>query len=195
MLLCNDECYTDHLKHSSLLSSLKSMKTNIIGILQSIRFCYAKSISFLLLRKKIISKSMNFDDIIVCFLSYLRLYKSKILMLTFFVLIFFSCGSKSSSATKPVIILSEEQMTAILMDVHLVEGTINFKRNIGQGVDEQKSELYNQLMEDHGVTPEILESNLMYYNQKPEVLEKIYEEIITRLSIMQTELKIEKDLE
>jgi hypothetical protein len=171
------------------------MKTNIIGILQSIRFCYAKSISFLLLRKKIISKSMNFDDIIVCFLSYLRLYKSKILMLTFFVLIFFSCGSKSSSATKPVIILSEEQMTAILMDVHLVEGTINFKRNIGQGVDEQKSELYNQLMEDHGVTPEILESNLMYYNQKPEVLEKIYEEIITRLSIMQTELKIEKDLE
>jgi len=79
------------------------------------------------------------------------------------------------------------------MDVHLVEGTINFKRNIGQGHDEQKSELYHQLMVEHGITPEILETNLIYYNQQPAVLEKIYEDIISRLTDMQAEIMVEKE--
>ncbi|MDO8899529.1 MAG: DUF4296 domain-containing protein [Bacteroidales bacterium] len=120
-----------------------------------------------------------------------RINKSFLLMVFISANFFSSCNMASSSAPKPAIILSEEQMTVILMDVHLVEGTINFKRNIGQGHDEQKSELYHQLMENHGITPEILESNLMYYNQKPAVMEKIYEDVISRLTDMQTEIKVE----
>jgi hypothetical protein len=104
-----------------------------------------------------------------------------------------SCNMRSSSPPKPAIILSKEQITVILMDVHLVEGTINFKRNIGQGHDEQKSELYHQLMVEHGITPEILETNLIYYNQQPAVLEKIYEDIISRLTDMQAEIMVEKE--
>jgi hypothetical protein len=103
----------------------------------------------------------------------------------------FSCARNKTEFPEPDLLLSEEQMIDVIQDVHLAEATLNFKRNIGQVFDRNKTIYFDRIFVEHGLTPEIFEKNLLYYNQKPEVMEKIYEEVIARLLVQQGEITVE----
>lgn len=98
-----------------------------------------------------------------------------------------ACKPKEKSLPQPHLLLTEQQLTQILVDVHLAEGVLNYKRNLGLSFDENKNVLYNEVFAQHGITSKILESNLLYYNDQPEIMEKIYEEVINHLSKEQVE--------
>lgn len=115
--------------------------------------------------------------------------------LLFFLLIAFfsfSCQQAAKKTTNPDIELSEERLINVLIDVHLVESTLNYKRNLGQSFEDGKNAYYDLVFKNHGITPEIFKSNLLEYNSDPTHMEKIYEEVIARLSQMQSDALIEK---
>lgn len=95
--------------------------------------------------------------------------------------------------TEPVIVLPEEQMINIMTDAQLLEAGLNHKRNIGQSTTELKSLWYDELFKHYQITNGIFEDNLNYYAEDPAKMESILEEVLARLSQMQSEVNAEKD--
>lgn len=118
--------------------------------------------------------------------------------LTFFIVILFllqsSCTQDKKKDEIPSVLLNVEQMEEIILDIHLAEGTLNFKRNIGQNLDEQKNLYFDQLFREHGVNQRIFEQNLLFYNRNPKQMDVIYDSVIKRLERMQENINL-KNLE
>lgn len=78
--------------------------------------------------------------------------------------------------------LSENQMIQLFVDAQLVEGALAFKRNKGSNITELKHNYYEIMFINHGITEKVFEENIAYYNQFPEVMEKMYDEVLANLS-------------
>jgi len=98
-----------------------------------------------------------------------------------------------ADSPKPDIILTENQLVDVMTDAQLLEAALNHKRNIGQQTTELKTTWYNELFEHHQITEKIFQDNLNYYSEQPEKMEKILEEVLARISQMQSEVNAEKD--
>ncbi len=84
-------------------------------------------------------------------------------------------------------------MVRIFVDAQLVEGAISFKRNKGNIIKEIKNGYYDALFVNHGITQKVFEENAAYYNQFPELMEKIYDEVLADLSKTQTMTEIDEE--
>jgi hypothetical protein len=104
-----------------------------------------------------------------------------------------ACNKAGIGNTEPVIVLPEEQMINIMTDAQLLEAGLNHKRNIGQSTTELKSLWYDELFKHYQITNGIFEDNLNYYAEDPAKMEGILEEVLARLSQMQSEVNAEKD--
>ena len=77
-------------------------------------------------------------------------------------------------------------MSRLLMDAQLVEGALVANKTKNKASKQLKTEYYEKIFEEHGVTEEIFKENVSYYNQFPETMEKIYDEVLAGLSERQT---------
>jgi hypothetical protein len=99
-----------------------------------------------------------------------------------------SCDSILKS--KPSGTLSEEKMTEVLVDIHLTEATLRIandsiaRKNDTADLRERFAEVFRK----HDVTPDEFNSSLNYYLEHVEILQNIYNEVITRLSKMEAGL-------
>lgn len=110
----------------------------------------------------------------------------------FLIINMLACKEKTENEAHPKVLLSEAQMIDIILDVHLVEGALNFKRNLGQSMDDQKNLYFDQLFREHGISQRLFQDNLFYYNRIPMQMENIYDSVTRRLERMQEEIEIEK---
>ena len=85
-------------------------------------------------------------------------------------------------------------MITIMADVQIIEAEINFQKQQERERDpndttaitpkdylKMSREYYNQLFEHYGITDSILEQNMRYYTERPEVLERIMDSTMQRL--------------
>jgi len=99
-------------------------------------------------------------------------------------LLFASCNSILSS--KPVGTLSESQMVDLLVDMHLTEASLKMasdstsKLNDTTGVRQR----FAQVFKKHDVEPDRFNKSLNYYIEHIEDLNKIYSEVIVKLTEM-----------
>jgi len=96
---------------------------------------------------------------------------------------------------RPEGVLSEGQMSQILLDVYLGEGKVsglNVKRDSSLAL----YEVYEKkIFEKHQVDREQYKKSLSYYYDHPEILEKIYESVLDSLNIKDQHLKELRDKE
>ncbi len=104
-----------------------------------------------------------------------------------------ACNKDGVGSSEPVIVLTEEQLISIMTDAQLLEAGLNHRRNIGQSTTELKSLWYDELFKHYEITNGIFEDNLNYYADDPAKMESILEEVLARLSRMQSEVSAEKD--
>lgn len=97
---------------------------------------------------------------------------------------FVCCHRTNDEPKKPAILLNEEQMTAVLLDVHLVESLISTKRNIGQH-EEQKEAYFDLVFRKHGISKQLFDDNVLYYNRFPVMMERVYDSVTRRLERIQ----------
>jgi hypothetical protein len=122
--------------------------------------------------------------------------KRNLIALLVIVFISFSVNCKPKviiKIEKPDLFLTEKQMVRIFVDAQLVEGAISFKRNKGNIIKEIKNGYYDALFVNHGITQKVFEENAAYYNQFPELMEKIYDEVLADLSKTQTMTEIDEE--
>ena len=89
--------------------------------------------------------------------------------------------------SKPMGTLSEEQMTAVLVDIHLTEATLKIASDSISRLNDT-TDLRNRfatVFRKHDINPDDFNSSLNYYIQHIELLEKIYVEVINRLTVME----------
>lgn len=99
-----------------------------------------------------------------------------------------SCNSLLRS--KPSGTLSEEEMIDILVDIHLTEATLRMANDSVARLNDT-TELRNrfaQVFRKHDVDPDDFNTSLNYYIQHIEQLDKIYVEVINRLTEMEAGL-------
>jgi hypothetical protein len=110
------------------------------------------------------------------------------------VLFLVSCKPKVElKIDKPDLFLTENQMVQLFVDAQLVEGALAFKRNKGSNITELKHDYYQTMFINHGVTEKVFEENIAYYNQFPEVMEKLYDEVLADLSKTKSLMEVKEE--
>ena len=96
----------------------------------------------------------------------------------------------------PERLLTEQEMMDVMADVQIIEADINHQKTLAREQKEQDSveivpkdyikmarEYYDQLFEHYGITDSIFEQNIRYYSARPEVLERIMDSVMNRLTM------------
>lgn len=107
----------------------------------------------------------------------------------FIALLAASCGRILNS--KPPGTLSEKQMIDVLVDIHLTEATMKISNDSLARLNDttQIRVLFAQVFIKHDVTPDDFNVSLDYYLKHIDDLDKIYVEVINRLTAMEATLQ------
>ena len=100
-------------------------------------------------------------------------------------MVVFAC----SSSNVPKGILSEKEITPILVDIHLAEGlyTQRYIQKITR--DNYQEDLYLSVLKKYKVSQKVLETSLLYYGKYPEKYKPVYDEVLNRLNEYQVKMR------
>lgn len=117
--------------------------------------------------------------------------------LSFIVLLFVlvtACGHKDKGFV-PERLLTEQEMIDVMTDVQIIEADINFQKNQERERDPNDTtavvtkdyikitrSYYQQMFEHYGINDSIFTQNMRYYTERPEVLERIMDSVLQRLT-------------
>lgn len=106
-------------------------------------------------------------------------------------LLLVSCGEEEAPLP-PDNAIPEDQFVPVMVDVHLIEATINQK--FGRRDDTTSSSLryYEALFEKHAITRTQFDSTFNYYKRNPAQMEKIYQQVNDSLESLSKSLKEEE---
>lgn len=99
------------------------------------------------------------------------------------MLVAFIC---SACHIKPFNVLSEKEMTDVLVDLHLTTAAINIRVPIEQKAIRQQ--YINAVFEKHGLTREEFETSLDWYTKNSKQLSAIYDAVELQLTQMETDV-------
>lgn len=108
--------------------------------------------------------------------------------LVFFVLFFISCSDKKEEKIViPNHILSKDQMTLILVDIHILEASLNLNM-AGELNGQKKENEYVSIYKKNKTTKKQYEESLYFYSQHPKLLSEVYDDVLSGISKKQVEL-------
>lgn len=105
--------------------------------------------------------------------------KKLAIILTFFS-VFISCDN--SVIKKPDHLISEKQMINMLYDIHLAEATYNRMRNDSIVRKSSSENFYYSILAKYEVADSVFEKSFVYYASVPKNFEKMYREVMNKLS-------------
>ncbi len=97
----------------------------------------------------------------------------------------FACGRKERN------IIDKQKMVSIMIDLHKVDGIILSELFLKNYPRADSVDIYNPVFEKHEVTRRQFEESLLFYSQSPQILEKMYDKVISELTKEHTRLKEE----
>ena len=99
--------------------------------------------------------------------------RAKNIFLLLFLVLVASCKVKA-----PEDVLPPEKMEAVLYDYHLAQSMMTTLAS----VDYKEKLMYTYIYDKHGVSKEVFDSSLVWYNRYPKHIERIYANIEARLN-------------
>ena len=103
-----------------------------------------------------------------------------------------SCNENKSKVETPSVLLTEEQMVDVMIDVQIVESSINYKRSRSQNVNDYKQQAYDAVFSHHGITDSIFIENVNYYNENLPQMKNIMDSVNAYFTTKQEEIKKKK---
>ena len=95
------------------------------------------------------------------------------------VIILLSCSGEQDVNEN---IIHKDQFTNILERIHLIESEFQLNRINNTDIHQNKlADDYQEIFSEYNVSKTEFENTLQYYSERPELLEKIYEEILLTL--------------
>lgn len=108
---------------------------------------------------------------------------------SFFLLLVFLFSCSAEKPKKPEDIWDEEVFTEALFQVQLTEAILRLGYRLRKDSIVHPDSIHSATFKKIGHTKQEFEKNFDYYIQDPQRMEKIYEEVIVRLSEMEAEIK------
>ncbi len=97
-----------------------------------------------------------------------------------FILVLISTSACRREEIKPS--LSEQKMTAILVDIHIAEGAM---QNLTQVKRDSLSGIYyEQIFEIHDIKPQDYVEMMQYLKKNPKKMEALYKKVLEKLELM-----------
>ena len=86
-------------------------------------------------------------------------------------------------------LFTEEEMVDIMTDVQIIEAEINYQKSLEREDVSSNTDYkamaqayYDQFFEHHGITDTLFSQNIKYYTERPEVLKRIMDSVVQRLT-------------
>lgn len=111
----------------------------------------------------------------------------RFLLLAGFVIFFFSCKEKASSA--PETVLPRAQFVQVLADVYTVEASLLVRAMPSDSSKNYAAAYYQLVFKKNNVSEEQFRESLDYYMKDPKTMDEIYKEVITELSKKEAEVQ------
>jgi hypothetical protein len=112
--------------------------------------------------------------------------KKKSLLIFVLLAALWSCGEEIPPI--PDDVLKQQQMTAVLTDVHLAQAAINIKSQT-DSTPNNMNDYIAYILKQHGVGKEDFLRSLKFYSNNPDLLEQVYDSVITGLTRMEAEIE------
>ncbi len=112
----------------------------------------------------------------------------------FLILLFLAFACKDGEgllSSRPSGVLSQDEMTDILVDIHLAESALrvgNIQHISNADSTYQKSQ-FLEIFREHEVSPDEFRNSVKYYTEHVTLLDAIYTEVINRLTEMEAGLQ------
>ncbi len=100
------------------------------------------------------------------------------------LLALFACAPEApeKSVDVPDWAIPEDKMVNVLLDVHILEGARIGTKVLGDSLPVKSH--YDHLWNKHGITRELYDSSFRFYSRNSERMDKMYEEVLVRLTKM-----------
>lgn len=117
----------------------------------------------------------------------------KYIILLFTALMLGSCYNKQEETRipKPDDLIPQEKLVLLLADFEIIESAIRDKQNLGHQIDDINEAFYASTFKKYEVSRDQFDRSMLYYKQDLEQMDKIYEDVITRLSVIESEIQHE----
>ena len=103
-----------------------------------------------------------------------------------------SCNENKSEVKTPAVLLTEEQMVDVMIDVQIIEHSINYRRGRSQDVKNLKQRAYDTIFSYHGITDSIFIENVNYYNENLPQMKNIMDSVYAYFTAKQAEIRQKK---
>ncbi len=100
-----------------------------------------------------------------------------------------------STNSVPSGILTEKQITPILVDIHLAEGIYSQRYLEKITRDNYQEDLYLSVIKKHKVSQKVLEASLLYYGKYPEKYKLVYDEVLNLLNEYQVKMRAKDSIQ
>lgn len=105
----------------------------------------------------------------------------------------FSC-KEEKGIPKPDNLVGEKEMVNILYDMHLNQAYYNQFRMNKKLPSTEPDELYYSVLRKYGIPDSTFAKSVVFYSSMPKIYERIYQQVVERLKILQEENNEKKEL-
>lgn len=106
--------------------------------------------------------------------------------------VLFFCLSCNIGNKPPQNIIPKDKMIDILVDLHLTDGMFTINEIRMEMAKKDSINFYNVIFENHGYSRSDFDTSVYYYSHNINEYNKIYIEVLNRLSEMETRVKEEE---
>lgn len=92
----------------------------------------------------------------------------------------FSCSNNKI----PKGILTEDEITPILVELHLAEAIYNQRYALNVTRESYQEDLYLSIIKKYKIDRKVLEASILYYGKHPDKYKPVYDEVLNRLNEM-----------
>lgn len=101
---------------------------------------------------------------------------------------FLSCAGENGQNETPENILDEDKMISVLIDLHIADSVLELEKTPKDSAAIKLASYQDQILQKHNVEKTKYEKTLKYYKNNPAKFEKLYEKLLQKMNIMESEL-------
>ncbi len=102
--------------------------------------------------------------------------------LLFCILLLSLIGCNETQAPKPKDLIPQDKMIEVLVDIHVADAVVEHKYGADHPNPALTSALYKKIYINHGITAEQYKTSYKYYEMEPDMMNKMYDKVITEIS-------------
>jgi hypothetical protein len=117
--------------------------------------------------------------------------KRQLIILVFLLTGFISCDKLPIE--KPENLISKKDMIEMLVDIHIAEATFNHMRYDSLIKKSSSADFYYSVLDKYQLPDSVFEKSFVFYASTPKQFEKMYQDVMNKLSETEQEYSGRKD--